>query len=110
MFPQICSLVSIWIHGVALALSVGQSFVEWHEECLRSIHLCCEEGLVLIHGEVGEASSEVEYGVLRTAVFLVLLLSVVCCRLECPWVLQFEGKQRQSVDEYHHIDFVAWLD
>ena len=100
--------MSVWVHGVSLSLSVGQSFVEGHEIGFLAAQFRGEEHLILVHGEVGEASPEVEYGVALAAVFLVLPLSVVCRRLVCPRVFQLEGHQWQSVDEHHHVNLVAW--
>ena len=68
LFPHIRGLVAtLGIHGIARALAVGQAFVERHEIGLIQVESRGEKHLVLVHGEVRKATSEVEQGFLGVA-------------------------------------------
>ena len=89
LFPHIRGLVAtLSVHGVARPLAIRQTFVERHKIGLVEVETRGEKHLILVHGEMGEATAKVEqsfFGV--TFRRLVLLLSVVFGGLVRPRVL-----------------------
>jgi len=103
LLPEVGALVAVGIHRIAFALAVGESLVEGNEVGRFAIHLRRHPHFIRIHGEVDEAALELEQGLLRVAVVAVLLPGVVDV-LACPRVLEFQRRERQTVEENHHVD------
>ena len=94
--PQVVGLETVRVWRVAGA--VVRAAVERQKPRGLASQVRAELDLVLVHGEVGHTAAELEQFLTRIAVLLVLPDGVVH-RLFREVVLQFEGEDRQSVDE-----------
>ena len=94
--PQIVGLEPARVGRIAGA--VVPAAVEGQEPRGLALEVGAEAHLVLVHGEVGHAATELEQLLARVAVLLVLP-GCVLHRLLGEGVLQLEGEDRQAVDE-----------
>ena len=100
LLPQVVGLEAVGVGWIASA--VIPSLVEGQEPRRLPLEVRTELHLVVIHGEMSEASAKLEEPLSRVAVTLVLLNGVVDCLLG-EAVLQFEGGDRQAVDEQAQV-------
>ena len=98
--PQVVSLEPVGVWRIAAA--AVPSPVEGQEPRFLPLEVSAEPHLVVVHGEVGQAASQLEELLAGIAVALVLL-DRVFHRLLGEAVLQLEGGDRQAVDEQTQV-------
>ena len=94
--PKIAGLEAAGVRRVARAVVVP--LVERQEPGRLALQVGAEPHLVIVHGEMRQASADLEQPLTRVAVAAVLLDGVVH-GLFGEAVLQLEGRHRQAVDE-----------
>ena len=110
VFPDIGGFVrAVLAHWITCTLTIRQTLVEGHKESILSSQLGCKVHFVLVKGEVRQAAAIVQQRLTGAALLFVLLLAVILGRLVSPGILEFEGKEWQAVQEYHHIYLVSGI-
>ena len=108
LFPQVGGLVAVWVRRVALPLIVAR--VKGQEVGRGPGELGRHEHLVGVHCHMDQRPAKLQQRLRGVAVVAILLLPVIPRGLAGPGVLQFNGDQRQAVDEENHVDLFGRID
>ncbi len=100
LLPQIVCCQPGRIGWVARAVVIA--LVEGEKPGVLALEMGAEAHLVVIHREMHHAAPELEQQLLRITVALVLLHRVRH-RLLRQAVLEFDGRDRQTIDEDRHV-------
>ena len=103
ILPKIGSLMSKRIWWIAFPKIITK--IERQEKCIRSIQFGSHIDFISIDCKMHNTSSKVEQGLRNIALEFILIHAVYFSILSCPMVFQFNGRNRNSIDENHHINF-----